>query len=112
MTLEPNGSAKVTFSDLPFEEGLAFAKQMPEHSATSFGGPLTYPGYKHVPVSYLLCEEDMTVPPEMQQRFIDLLEKESEGKVVVSKCSAGHCPQLSQPDVVIEAIARALGDRD
>jgi pimeloyl-ACP methyl ester carboxylesterase len=112
MSLEPSGNAKVTFSDLPFEEGLAFAKQMPQHSAPSFGGALTYPGYKYVPVSYLFCEEDLTVPPEMQQRFIDLLQKESEGKVVVSKCTAGHVPHLSQPDAVIEAIARALGDRD
>jgi len=108
MTLEPTGNAKATFSDLPFEQGLALAKQMPNHSAISFAGELTYPGYKYVPVGYLLCEEDLTVPPEIQQRFIDLLEKESPGPVVVSKCKAGHVPHVSDPDAVVAAIGKII----
>ncbi|PWY83368.1 hypothetical protein BO70DRAFT_361485 [Aspergillus heteromorphus CBS 117.55] len=43
------------FSDLPPAQGLALIKLFPAHSAASFANPLTYAGYKDVPVSYLIC---------------------------------------------------------
>lgn len=42
---------------MPFEEGLKWGKELVKHSAASFGSPLTYAGYKDLPMSYLVCDQ-------------------------------------------------------
>lgn len=37
------------------------------HSSKCFGNELTYAGYRDVPVSYFLCEDDLAMVPEAQQ---------------------------------------------
>lgn len=97
-------SAEICFSDIPQEEGEAWMRKFPKHSAPSFMGELTYPGYKDVPVSYLLCEEDLCIPPRNQQVGIDLIEKESGAKVDVTSLKAGHIPNERQPQVIADWI--------
>lgn len=109
MSLEPEGTAPVTFSDLPPAQAMAWAKKMPEQSAASFAGELTYPGYKYVPVSYLVCEDDKVLPPAFQRSMIEMLEAQGV-KVDVHTCSAGHCPIISMPDTVVDIIRKAIGD--
>jgi hypothetical protein len=94
-------SAAITFSDLPKEEGEAWVKKMPHHSATSFAG---YAAYKDIPVSYLLCEEDLVIPAKVQRDEIELIEKESGKKVDVMGIKTGHCPIASAPEKVIDWI--------
>jgi hypothetical protein len=52
-----------------------------------------------VPKTYLLCERDQAVPPQFQQMMIRVGRFE---KVV--KVDSGHCPFLSMPAKVVEAI--------
>lgn len=84
--------AKLCFSDSPKEEGLRWSEQFSQHSAVSFANPLTHAGYKDVPVSYLICEEDLVIPPEVQKREIEMIEAETGEKVDVTSIKAGHCP--------------------
>lgn len=79
-------------------------KKFPHHSAVSFAGELTYAGYKDIPVSYLLCEEDLCIPVNIQRQGIDLIEKVSGKKVDVTSIKAGHCPTESAPQKVIDWI--------
>jgi hypothetical protein len=111
MWLEPVGNAKDNFSDLPTEEGIAWAKQMPEHSAISFGGEITYAGYNDVPVSWLFTEKDRTVTPKTQELCIEIIEQSSGRKVDVQKINSGHFPFLGQTDAVVQIIERAAGNQ-
>jgi hypothetical protein len=100
-------SAAANFSDLPEAEGQAWALKLENHSAPTFGGELTYPGYKDVEISWLMCTEDRTVPVSYQQGFIDGIEKDTGRKVVVDRIKTGHCPNASAPEKVVEWIKKA-----
>ena len=77
-------------------------KRFVHHSAISFTGELTYPGYKDVPVSYLFCENDKCIPPSVQQKGIDMIEEASGNKVDVTRINNDHCPSISAPEKVID----------
>lgn len=77
---------------------------MTAHSAASFGDPLTYAGYKDVPVSYLLCEEDLVIPEGNQSRMINLIEQEGSRKVDVTRIPAGHAPNITATQAVVDWI--------
>jgi hypothetical protein len=75
-------------------------------SKASFYTPLTYPAYRDVRVSYLLCEQDNAIPFPAQQAMVGI-----GGPNVVSHiCSAGHSPMLSMPEKVVHVIRRAAGE--
>jgi hypothetical protein len=101
-------AAKATFSDLPVPEGMEMAKKMPLHSTPSFANELTYPGYNHVSVSYVFCEDDVVLPPDFQQACIDRIEEASGNKVHVTKLKAGHTPEASVPREEAKAIDVAI----
>ncbi len=101
-------SARLTFSDLPLEEGIEWVKKMPLHSAPSFQGKLTYPGYRYVPVSWIFCENDLILPPDFQRQCIEMIEKESGNKVDVHSIKTGHVPITSAPEKTAMAIMDAV----
>ncbi|KAF4338936.1 hypothetical protein FBEOM_7112 [Fusarium beomiforme] len=109
MTLDPEGHAKYTFSDLPFEQALELAKQMPEHSTASFREPLTYPGYNDVDVHYILCEQDQIIPPQFQRAMIEGAKALSGREVTVHNLDSGHVPVISQPDNVSKIVKEIIG---
>lgn len=103
-------SAEIAFSDLPKEEGEAWVEKFGRHSAVSFTNELTYAGYKDIPVSYLLCEDDMCIPAKNQREGIELIEKVSGKKVDVTSIKAGHCPIASKPQEVVDWILKVAGN--
>jgi hypothetical protein len=102
-------TAEIVFADLPREEGEAWVSRFGKHSAVSFTNELTYPGYKDVPVSYLLCEEDLCVPPKMQRDGIQMIESVSGRKVDVTSIRAGHCPHVGKLNEVVDWIVDVAG---
>ena len=102
-------SGKITFSDLTEEQGLKMAKQMPEHSTVSFHGPVTNDGWKDVDVTYLLCEEDQIIPLEWQEATVERLRGEGK-KVDVQRIRTGHCPNASQPELVVSVVRKVAGE--
>jgi predicted esterase len=95
-------AAAFCFSDIPKEDALRWNAGFALHSAVSFENPLTYAGYKDVPVSYLLCDEDLVIPPQVQRQEIEMLERETGSKVDVTTIKAGHCPTVSVNEQVVE----------
>lgn len=67
-------------------------------------GELTHAGYKQVPVSYLVCEDDQVILAERQRGFIELIETESGNKVDVTSVQAGHCPPITATQEVVDWI--------
>jgi hypothetical protein len=100
-------SAALCLSDISKERGEAWIRKFSRHSSVSFMGELTYAGYKDVPVSYMLCEEDLCIPPKNQKDGIDLIEEVSGRKVDVTSIKAGHGPTVSQPQAVVDWIVGA-----
>ncbi|KAF3025916.1 hypothetical protein E8E14_014904 [Neopestalotiopsis sp. 37M] len=92
------------FSDMPYEEGLKWGKLLVKHSAASFASPLTYAGYKDLPVSYLVCENDLSIVHDTQKSQIEMIERESGKKVNITSIQAGHVPPISAPQDVIKWI--------
>ncbi len=98
-------SAALSFSDLPREAAIAHIGSFAKHSAASLATPLTYAGYRDVPVSYLVCEEDRLIPARAQRAGIGMVERESgNGVEVASLAGAGHVPMASRPQEVIDWI--------
>ncbi|KAJ9401371.1 hypothetical protein DTO282F9_1568 [Paecilomyces variotii] len=106
--LDPVPAAKAVLSDLPPEEAVQVTEMMPHHSAVSFSGPLTYAAYKFIPVVYIVCEKDKTLPPEYQRGCIELLEKESGKPVPTIFLDSGHCPNASMPEELAKAVEKAI----
>lgn len=100
---DPENTARICLNNLASkEEAVAWIKMMPKHSAVSFGDAVTYEGFKDVPVSYLLCEEDLCIPPDVQQAGIDMIEKRSGRKVDVTRIRADHCCNISAPKETLD----------
>lgn len=99
-------------TDVPREEALRYASASSAvaQSVKSTVTPLTYAAYKHIPCSYMLTRLDRVNSPEVQQGFIDLVERESGGRVDVRGYEVGHCPQLSQPLLEVECVRRVAGE--
>ena len=102
-------SAAIAFSDLQKEDGVAWVKKFPQHSAISFVNQLTHAGYKDVPVSYLLCERDRCITPDVQRAGIEMIEKESGRKVDVTSVQGDHCPMADKPQLVADWILDVAG---
>ncbi|KIW99729.1 uncharacterized protein Z518_11142 [Rhinocladiella mackenziei CBS 650.93] len=100
----PSATAAIIMPKIPLEESEAVVKGFAKHSSVSFTDKLTYAGYKHIPVSYLFCEEDICIPTKIQQAEIDMIEKESGTKVHVTRISADHCPNLTAKQQTIDWI--------
>lgn len=100
------------FNDIPFDEAMVWVKRMPPHSIASFGGKLSYEGYKDVPVSYMFAEIDQCITPEMQQGMIDMIEKESGQKVAVYRYPVAHIPYLSRVESVVDAVNKASEEKN
>ncbi|PWY83358.1 alpha/beta-hydrolase [Aspergillus heteromorphus CBS 117.55] len=77
---------------------LAALKPQP---AEGWDGKVNYTGWKDVPSVYLICEGDKLLPVPLQEQLAGLAGSE------IERCSAGHMPQLSQPDRVVEVIKAA-----
>lgn len=89
---------------MPEKEGEVWGRKLAHHSAASFASPLTYPFFKDVPVSYLLCLHDLTIPPEIEKSGIDMIERETGRKVTVTSIKAGHVAPLTYTDEVARCI--------
>jgi len=106
---DPALSAPIVFSDLPKDEGEAWMRKFPTHSAISFVGALTYAGYNDVPVNYLVCEDDNCIPVKYQREGIQVIEQASGRNVEATSIRSGHCPNASQPQKVVDWILDVAG---
>ncbi|KAI0971519.1 Alpha/beta hydrolase fold-1 [Xylaria arbuscula] len=87
----------ILYSDVPAEVGEAGFANFTRQSSASFATPLTYAGYCDVPVSYLVCEDDLIIPRHLQEAGIAMIEQHSGHKVHVTSVKAGHFPTTSLP---------------
>lgn len=86
---------------------------MEDHSAESFEQKLTYAAYKDIPISYLFCEDDKLMLPELQNKLVAGLEGEMGGKKVDRhSVKSGHAIHASQPKAMAAVVRKAIGDTE
>ena len=66
----------------------------------------TYAAWKHIPSTYLVCENDQAIPLAAQEA---MLAQEGANFDVV-RCGADHSPFLSMPDFTADVVRRAAGE--
>ena len=96
----------VFYNDLPKSSQTALVDKLTHQAKPSFYTPLTYPAYKEVSVSYLLCKQDNAIPFEGQKGMVGI----GGPNVVSHVCSAGHSPMLSMPSKVVAVIRGVAGE--
>ncbi|EZF34572.1 hypothetical protein TMEN_8350 [Trichophyton mentagrophytes] len=97
------------YSDLPSEEAEYWVKQMVAHPYSAQSTPVSNEAFRELPTSYIICDNDKGILPEVQQMMIDRL-KVAGVDVQVKRCSGSHSPFLSMPNVtadIIENISNA-----
>ncbi|KAF2094415.1 alpha/beta-hydrolase [Rhizodiscina lignyota] len=97
------------YHDIPREEAEARASKLRHHSAQTLQAKVEHAAWKEVPVTYLVCRNDVTIPAEHQWACI----KQAKGKgaqVTVAECDSGHSPMLSMPALVCKVVKGAAGE--
>lgn len=89
------------FGDLPSSEKPAWLAKLQPQPAQGWDDTVTYAGWKDVPSVYLICEGDNALPVALQEQLAGLAGSK------IERCSAGHIPQVSQPERVVEVIEAA-----
>lgn len=95
------------YNDIPPSDADFYASKLVTHCSVA----ITQPGTADclngvVPCTCLICENDNAVPVFVQEKMAKNL---GEG-AKVERCSAGHSPFISQPDVVAKIIRRMAGE--
>lgn len=85
------------------------ASRLVHHSLALLYQPQPYAAHKHIPTTYLVCTNDVTIPPEKQMKLVE--DATAAGaSVTVFKCDSGHSPFLSQPELTSKVIRHAAGE--
>lgn len=86
------------------EEAKRHIKPMP---STCFCSAASYAAWKHIPSTYLVCENDNAIPLQAQEMMIG----QPGANFTVERCAASHSPFLSMPDFTVDVIRRAAGEK-
>ena len=100
--------ARSAFPELPFERAFEIVKSMGRQSVLSFEGKVTYAGYRHVPVSWIFCENDAIISPTLQREYIQRIEEESGKRIDLHTLASGHSPNVTVPDKLAEILVKIL----
>ena len=92
---------KLLYNDLPSSEASLWASRLIAQSYRVQTTKLTRAAWRYVHATYLICENDQAVPTQYQETFA------ASAKVQVEKCSSGHSPHLSQPEMLVQRIHEA-----
>lgn len=89
------------YGDLPASEASLWASRMIPQSYLVQTTKLTRAAWRYIPSTYLICENDKAAPPQYQEMFA------ASAKAHVEKCSSGHSPHLSQPEMLVQKVHEA-----
>jgi pimeloyl-ACP methyl ester carboxylesterase len=111
MSMKPIPSAHTLFTNLPQDQGLHWVAEMPGHSCISFDNPATYEAFRDIPMTYMICEEDLIIPAEVQREMVEMVERETGRKVDVYSYPVGHVPNITAWKDVVTTIRAAAGEK-
>ncbi|GGZ29239.1 hypothetical protein GCM10010300_85210 [Streptomyces olivaceoviridis] len=95
--------AQTLYNDVPQDKRKAALARLLPQTALSFAEPVSRAGWKTVPTSYVLCDDDRSLPPSYQQPF-------AERAGAVHHLPSGHTPLLSMPEKLADLLERIAHD--
>ena len=105
-TCVPVRNEEIFYNDCTTEQIEAARAAIRPQSTLCFLLPLTYAAWKHIPSTYLVCENDKAIPLAAQEGMI----AQPGASFTVERCKASHSPFLSMPDFTAEVVRRAAGE--
>ncbi|KAH8700033.1 catalytic protein [Phaeosphaeriaceae sp. PMI808] len=96
------GGASLLYNDMPDDEAAAWESRLIPQSYAVQKTEIEVTAYKHIPSTYMICENDKAAPPQYQEMFAG-----AAGAKVI-KLASGHMPMLSQPDALVEKVVEAV----
>ncbi|RAK73343.1 alpha/beta hydrolase [Aspergillus fijiensis CBS 313.89] len=95
---------KLLFGDLSEEEQRRWTGVLRPQPAQGWDATVEYAGWRDVPSVYLVCEADQALPVGLQEQLAATAGSR------VERCSAGHVPQVGQPERVAEVVLGAVAE--
>lgn len=97
------------YSDLSLKQQAKWTSRLVRHpTKAQFEAPKQQnlaAAWKHIPVTYFLCNGDQALPLSVQEMMVNRIEKAEAGlKVSKEYYEAGHSPFLSIPDRVVDVV--------
>jgi pimeloyl-ACP methyl ester carboxylesterase len=86
------------YGDLPDEQAAAAEKRLIDQTALSFAGRVTKAGWRRIPTTYIVSDQDRAIPPAMQ------LEMATAAGAHVLHLDSSHSAFLSMPGRLAEMI--------
>lgn len=75
-------------------------------STAAFTSRTTYAGWKHIPSTYLICNNDNAIPPAAQEGMA----AQPGANFEIFRCDADHSPFLCMPEYTTNVIRHAAGE--
>lgn len=98
----PAEMAPMIYNDLTDEKEIAkYHGMMVMHSSDSYSGEVTYAGWKDVPSTLIIPSQDVIIPVKVLEW---MAERAGEKLRVVREEGAGHCVNVSRPEVVVREL--------
>ncbi|KAI3395438.1 hypothetical protein diail_1301 [Diaporthe ilicicola] len=106
--VKPNTPEEIFYNDLSADEAKEHVGTLSHHSYRCLFTKLTYPAYKDIPTTYLLCKKDNAIPFFVQEKMV--ADAKALGvEIDTETYDASHSPFLSMPDVVVASCRKAAG---
>ncbi|KAL4813974.1 Alpha/beta hydrolase fold-1 [Aspergillus spinulosporus] len=94
-----NAEAEIAMHDLAPEERQKWSSELVHTSRAVFSGTSTYEPWHRIPSSYILCEEDLALPLQLQEMMAAKL-----GTDLKYRLKSSHSPFLSMPDSLADVL--------
>ena len=94
-------------NDTSAETAAHWAPHTTHSDLAAFATPLKYAAWRHVPTTYLLCELDKCILPNVQEGMLAA----TEGVVRGVRLESGHMPMLSVPERLADVLRGEVGGR-
>ncbi|EJU03157.1 alpha/beta-hydrolase [Dacryopinax primogenitus] len=125
----------VWYQDLSPEEQSRWAALLKPQCTVTFTSPVLHPGWKEIPSTYLITQQDKAVPPWIQEEMVVSARRAMTtckcsnpvcnpgshsspgiafsgrgGMIRIERSDSGHAVMLSHPEEVCRVIRRAAGE--
>jgi hypothetical protein len=97
------------YHDLPAEEGEYWASKLQRHSFVTFTIGAASAAWKTIPSSYLICEDDRAIRPQVQEFMVKTCQ-DLGANMETERIFCSHSPFLVRPDETVGFLRRAAGE--
>lgn len=112
MIVEPEDAKGLFYQDLPDDVVSELAKDLRPQSLGVFWSTTSYAAWKHVPTTYVICEDDTPSTVAAAGYLLSTAQAAEGSKVdTVVKRKVGHSPFLSQPEWTASMLREAAGEK-